>query len=66
LARLSDMTVDEVLNFEEDRSPTEVRIENKPNFEQLSLISQLDEEDKQRVFKIIDTMHTKEKSKDFF
>jgi hypothetical protein len=35
-------------------------------FEQINLINQLDDEDKQAVFKIIDTMLTKKKFKDFF
>jgi len=41
-------------------------LEDKPDFEKLHLINQLDEEDKQTVFKIIDTMLTKKKFKDFF
>jgi hypothetical protein len=40
-------------------------IENKPGFEHLSLLNQLDEEDKQTVFKIIGTMFTKRSSKTF-
>jgi len=66
LAQLFDMTVDEVLNYEQAATPTEVNIENKPELEQLNLLNQLDEEDKQTVFKIIDTMLTKKKFKDFF
>ena len=41
-------------------------MEDKPDFEKLHLINQLDEEDKTTVFKIIDTMLTKKKFKDFF
>jgi hypothetical protein len=41
-------------------------MEDKSNIEQLNLIKQLDEEDKNVVFKIIDTMLTKKKFKDFF
>lgn len=65
LAKLFQMTVDEILNYEEDL-PNEVKVEDKAGFEQVSLINQLDEEDKQTVFKIIDTMLTKKKFKDFF
>ena len=43
-----------------------VTIQDKPNFEQINLINQLDEEDRTVVFKIIDTMLTKKKFKDFF
>jgi hypothetical protein len=46
--------------------PSEVDIKNEPAVEQLHLIEQLDEDDKITVFKIIDTMLTKKKFKDFF
>lgn len=39
---------------------------DKPDLEKMNLINQLEEEDKQTVFKIIDTMLTKKKFKDFF
>jgi transcriptional regulator with XRE-family HTH domain len=65
LAKLFNMSVDEMLNFE-GTLPTDVTVENKSGFEQVNLINQLDEDDKQTVFKIIDTMLTKKKFKDFF
>ncbi|MCU7549218.1 helix-turn-helix domain-containing protein [Chitinophagaceae bacterium LB-8] len=65
LATLFNMTVHQILNYEGE-VPGEVAIENKPGFEHLKLLNQLDEEDKQTVFKIIDTMLTKKKLKDFF
>ncbi len=46
--------------------PVDVTIEDKPKFEQINLINQLDEEDRTVVFKIIDTMLTKKKFKGFF
>ena len=46
--------------------PEEVNLEDKPDFEKLKLINQLDDDDKQTIFKIIDTMLTKKKFKDFF
>jgi len=58
------MTIDKVVHF--DNQPVEVTIQDKPNFEQVNLINQLDEEDRTVVFKIIDTMLTKKKFKDFF
>ena len=58
------MTIDQVVHF--DNQPAEVTIQDKPNFEQVNLINQLDEEDRTVVFKIIDTMLTKKKFKDFF
>lgn len=56
--------MDQVVHF--DNQPVEVTIQDKPNFEQVNLINQLDEEDRNVVFKIIDTMLTKKKFKDFF
>jgi len=58
------MTIDQVVHF--DVQPVDVNIQDKPNFEQINLINQLDEEDRTVVFKIIDTMLTKKKFKDFF
>ncbi len=65
LAKLFGMTVDQVLNYDGEM-PTEVTLEDKPGFERLNMINQLDEEDRSTVMKIIDTMLTKKKFKDFF
>jgi len=65
LARLFDMTVDQILNFEGEL-PKDVTLEDKPEFERIKLINQLDEDDRSTIFKIIDTMLTKKKFKDFF
>jgi hypothetical protein len=46
--------------------PKEVVMEDKTVVEQMRLIQELDEEDKQTVFKIIDKMLTNKKFKDFF
>jgi hypothetical protein len=43
-----------------------VTIEDKTTIEQMQLIQQLDEEDKQTIFKLIDKMLTTKKFKDFF
>jgi hypothetical protein len=39
---------------------------DKPDFEKLHLINQLDEDDKITVFKMVDTFLTQKKFKDFF
>ncbi|WP_410881669.1 helix-turn-helix domain-containing protein [Myroides sp. DW712] len=65
LSKLFNLTADQILNYE-NIIPEEVTLEDKPDFEKLHLINQLDEEDRQTVFKIIDTMLTKKKFKDFF
>jgi len=58
------MTIDQIVHF--DNQPVDVTIQDKPNFEQINMINQLDVEDRTVVFKIIDTMLTKKKFKDFF
>lgn len=65
LAKLLNMTVDDILNFE-GIFKGEVRVKDKAGFEQVNLINQLDEDDRQTVYKIIDTMLTRKKFKDFF
>ena len=65
LAVLFDMTVDQVLNYE-GVLPKEVTLEDKTDREQFKLLNELDEDDKKTIFKIVDTMLTKKKFKDFF
>lgn len=59
------MTVDQIINYEGD-IPREVSIEDKNVNERLLLIEQLEEEDKNAIYRIIDGMLTKSKFKDFF
>lgn len=65
VAGLFGMSTDGVIHYD-GKLPQEVTVEDKPDLEQLKLINQLDEDDRQTVFKIIDTMLTKKKFKDFF
>lgn len=65
LAAIFNMPIDDIVNYE-GNTPKEIIIEDKSQTEQFKLINQLDEEDKSTVFKIIDTMLTKKKFKDFF
>jgi two-component system response regulator YesN len=46
--------------------PEEVVIENNTTVEQMRLIQQLDEEDKQTIFRLIEKMLTNKKFKEFF
>lgn len=46
--------------------PNEVTFDDKNTIEQMQLIQQLDKEDRTTVFKIVETMLTKKKFKDFF
>ena len=59
------MTIDQLVNFEGE-IPKEITIEDKSTIEQMKLIQQLDDEDKQTIFKLIDKMLTNKKFKDFF
>ena len=65
VAAFFDMTVDDIINLGTDL-PKEVRIEDKATAQQIRLIQELDQEDKDMVFKMIDTLLTKKKMKDFF
>ena len=65
MAQLFNMTTDQVLNYD-GKIPQEVNIEDKTAVEQMRLIQQLEEEDKQTIFRLIDKMLTNKKFKDFF
>ena len=65
MAQLFNLTTDQILHYD-GPLPTEVVIEDKSAVEQLRLLQQLDNEDRQTIFKLIDTMLTKKKFKDFF
>lgn len=57
MAQLFNMTTDQVINHD-GKMPKEVIIEDKTAVEQMRLIQQLDEDDKQTIFKLIDKMLT--------
>lgn len=65
MAQLFNMTADQVINYDGD-IPKEVVIEDKTAVEQMRLIQQLDEEDKQTIFRLIEKMLTNKKFKEFF
>ena len=62
LAKAFEISIDDLLSDEEEIS--EVRINNKSLAEKLRLIDSLDEEDKQAIIKVIDSMLTKKKMVD--
>lgn len=66
LSNLFKMSIDDIINYDENTTPKEVVLEDKSQNEQFKLINELDEEDKSTILKIIDTMLTKKKFKDFF
>jgi transcriptional regulator with XRE-family HTH domain len=65
MAQLFNMTTDRVISHY-DKVSKEVIIEDKTAVEQMPLIKQLNEDDKQTIFKLIYTMLIKNKFKDFF
>lgn len=65
LADLFEVTVDYIIE-PNTNLPKEVIIEDKTLNEKLRLIDQLDEEDKNMVFRMIDKMLTSKKFKEFF
>ena len=65
MAQLFNMTTDQIINYD-GKMPKEVILEDKTAVEQMRLIQQLDEDDKQTIFKLIDKMLTNKKFKDFF
>lgn len=65
MSQLFNMTIDQIIHFE-GNYPKEVTIEDKNTIEQMQLLQQLDEEDKQTIFKLVDKMLTNKKFKDFF
>lgn len=65
LAKFFGITLDELVHMN-STIPDEITIVDKSINERIKLIAQLDEEDKNAIFRIIDTMLTKAKFKDFF
>lgn len=65
MAHLFNMSTDQIINYD-GKIPKEVVIEDKTALEQMRLIQQLEDEDKQTIFKLIDKMLTNKKFKDFF
>lgn len=65
MAQLFNMTTDQIIYYD-GKIPKEVIIEDKTAVEQMRLIQQLEDDDKQTIFKLIDKMLTNKKFKDFF
>lgn len=65
MAQLFNLSTDQIINYD-GKMPKEVVIEDKTAVEQMRLIQQLEDEDRQTIFKLIDKMLTNKKFKDFF
>jgi len=57
--------LDELVNLK-GKVPVEEKLEDKTTIEQVKLINELEPDDKAMVFRLIDTIVTKKKFKDFF
>ena len=57
--------MDDILNLDKEL-PKEVTDEYKTTAEQMRLLQQLDEEDRQTIFRLIEKMLINKKFKDFF
>lgn len=65
ISKYFNMTIDQLVNFE-GNIPQEVTIEDKGLTEQIKLIQGLEPEEKNMVFKMVDTFLTQKKFRDFF
>lgn len=65
IAKYFGMTIDQIVNFD-GAVPQEITVEDKTLMEQVKLIQELEPEEKNMVFKMVDTFLTKKKFKDFF
>ena len=65
IAKYFEMTIDELVNFD-GKIPNEVTVEDKTLAEQVKMIAELEPEEKNMVFKMVETFLTKKKFKEFF
>jgi transcriptional regulator with XRE-family HTH domain len=65
LSKQFNMTVDEIISFDNSRIPNEVTIEDKAMLEQLQLINELEPEEKTILLKLIETFVSKKRFKDY-
>jgi transcriptional regulator with XRE-family HTH domain len=65
LSVIFGVTVDDLLNPDNSK-PSPVTLEDKTVTEKIRLIEQLEDEDKNVIYKMLDTMLTKKKFQDFF
>ncbi len=64
MAQLFDIPIDQIINYD-GSIPKEVILEDKTELEQIRLIQQLEDEDKQTIFRLIEKILTNQKFQDF-
>lgn len=65
IAKYFGITIDQIVNFD-GAIPQEITVEDKTLMEQVKMIQELEPEEKNMVFKIVDTFLTNKKFKDYF
>jgi len=65
IAKFFGMSIDQIVNFD-GAVPKEITIEDKTLMEQIKMIQELETDEKNIIFKMVDTFLTKKKFKDFF
>lgn len=65
IAKFFEVTLDDIVN-NKDEIPQEVTVEDKTTLEQVKLIQELEQEEKNMIFKMIESFLTKKKFKNFF
>jgi transcriptional regulator with XRE-family HTH domain len=66
LSTILGVSIDELLNPENNKQPSIVTVEDKTISEKIRLMEQLEEEDKNVLYRMLDTMLTKQKFQNFF
>lgn len=66
LSAILGVSIDELLSPEDNKKPSLVTIEDKTIREKIRLMEQLEEEDKNVLYRMLDTMLTKQKFQNFF
>jgi transcriptional regulator with XRE-family HTH domain len=65
LSKQFNMSVDEIISFDNNRIPDEISITDKATLEQLQLINELEPEEKTILLKLIETFVSKKRFKDY-
>ncbi len=66
MVKLLALTITERIAYFDGAVPQEITVEDKTLMEQVKMIQELEPEEKNMVFKMVDTFLTKKKFKDFF
>ena len=66
LSAILDVSLDDLVNPEDSKKPSAVTIEDKTISEKIRLMEQLEESDKNVIYRMLDTMLTKQKFQNFF